>query len=173
LRPPQRAARRQEVGGMIRTTITIDESLAQEIDRYVASANVSNRSEAIRDLVRRGLSAMPQTPAGADCIGVISCTVDQSMPELSRRLREARMGRHSEIMFAASVPINHHETIDLAVVRGSADRVGDYARSLFLERGVRHGALALTPTLVEVEHHAHAEGETPHAHVHIKVREGF
>lgn len=158
---------------MIRTTITMDESLAQEIDRYIASAKVGTRSEAIRDLVRRGLNAMPATPASADCIGVISCTVDQSMPELSRRLREARMGRHSEIMFAASVPINHDETIDLAVVRGSADRVGDYARSLFLERGVRHGALALTPTRVEVEHHAHSDDEAPHAHVHIKVQESF
>jgi CopG family nickel-responsive transcriptional regulator len=83
------------------------------------------------------------------------------------------MGRHSEIMFSASVPINHDETLDLAVVRGSAGRVGDYARGLFLERGVRHGALALTPIRVEVEHHAHSREEEPHDHVHIRVQEGF
>ena len=158
---------------MIRTTITIDPDLALEIDRYIARANVANRSEAIRELVRRGLNAIPEPDAEADCIGVVSCTVDQTRPELSRRLREARMGRHSEIMFSASVPINHDETLDLAVVRGSAGRVGDYARTLFLERGVRHGTLALTPIRVEVEHHAHSHDEEPHDHVHIRVQEGF
>lgn len=158
---------------MIRTTITMDEALALEIDRYVAHANVANRSEAIRDLVRRGLNTLPEPEAGADCIGVVSCTTDQSRPELSRRLREARMDHHNEIVFSASVPINHQETIDLAVVRGSAHRVGDYARALFLERGVRHGHLNITPIRVGLEHHAHSDNEDPHEHLHIRVREGF
>lgn len=158
---------------MIRTTITLDPELAAELDRYIARAEVANRSEAIRDLVRRGLNAMPQPDAEAECIGVVSCTTDQSRPELSRRLREGRMGRHSEILFSASLPINHHETLDLAVVRGGVGRVGDYARALFQERGVRHGALALTPVRVEVEHHAHSDDEEPHAHTHLRVQEGF
>jgi CopG family nickel-responsive transcriptional regulator len=158
---------------MIRTTITIDPELAQELDRYISHANVSNRSEAIRDLVRRGLNAIPEPEPAAECIGVVSCTTDQRRPELSRRLRESRMGRHNEIMFSASVPINHHETLDLSVVRGSAARVGDYARALFLERGVRHGSLALTPIRVEIEHHAHSSDEEPHEHVHLRVQEGF
>ncbi len=44
---------------MIRTTITLDEDLVTELDRSIARANVANRSEAIRDLVRRGTGALP------------------------------------------------------------------------------------------------------------------
>jgi hypothetical protein len=51
----QQAAER----GMIRTTITLDEDLVTELDRSIARANVANRSEAIRDLVRRGTGALP------------------------------------------------------------------------------------------------------------------
>jgi len=157
---------------MIRTTITIDEDLAVELDRYIAGANVANRSEAIRDLVRRGLSALPLPGAEADCIGVISCAVDQSMSELSRRIRMSRMGRHDEIMFTASVPVNHSETIDIVIVHGPVERVGDYARELFQERGVRHGALSLTPVEEETEFHAHGD-EVPHNHSHIRIRGSF
>lgn len=157
---------------MIRTTITLDEDIAEEIDRYIATANVANRSEAIRDLVRRGLNALPQPQAEAECIGVISCAVDQSMAELSRRMRVARMGRHDEIMFTASLPVNHSETIDIVIVHGQVRRVGDYARALFQERGVRHGALTLIPVAEVIERHAHGD-EPPHLHSHVEIRNSF
>lgn len=157
---------------MIRTTITMDEDLAQVLDRYIESANVANRSEAIRDLVRRGLNALPPEDAEAECIGVISCSVDQSMSELSRRIREARMGRHDQIMFTASVPVNHSETIDIVIVRGAVARVSAYARELFQERGVRHGSVALTPVSEKVEFHAHGD-EEPHSHSHMKIMNSF
>lgn len=157
---------------MIRTTITIDTDLAAEVDAYATGARVANRSEAIRDLIRRGLNALPQPEPTAGCIGVMSCAVDQSMPELARRLRETRMGRHDEILFTASVPVNHQETIDIAVVRGPVGRVGQYARALFLERGVRHGALALIPVVEETQHHAHGD-EPARPHSHVKVQSSF
>lgn len=157
---------------MIRTTITIDEALAAEIDRYAADANIANRSEAIRDLVRRGLNALPTPDPGADCIGVVSCAVDQTLPEPARRLREVRMGRHDEILFTTSVPVNHSETIDIAIVRGTVGRVGEFARGLFQERGVRHGSLSLTPVSEEMEFHSHGSGPA-HAHAHMRVQDSF
>ena len=157
---------------MIRTTITLDDDLAKALDDYIAAAPVANRSEAVRDLVRRGLSALPPTDHDADSIGVISCAVDQSMTELSRRIREARMGRHDEIMFTASVPVNHSETIDIVIVRGNVGRIGAYARELFQERGVWHGSVALTPISEEIEVHAHG-AEAPHPHRHVKIRTSF
>ena len=157
---------------MIRTTITLDPELAQALDAYIQTANVANRSEAIRDLVRAGLNALPPSDAQADCIGVISCAVDQSMSELSRRIREARMGRHDEIMFTASVPVNHYETIDIVIVQGLVARVSTYAKELFQERGVRHGNVALLPVSEHVETHSHGD-EAPHSHSHIRVNQSF
>ena len=158
---------------MIRTTITIDPELAAEIDRHIGRAGVANRSEAIRDLVRRGLNALPVEEPSSGCMGVITCSVDQTMPGLSRRLREGRMDRHDEIVFSASLPVNHRETLDIAVLRTTVGRVDDYARSLFVERGVRHGAVALTPVTVETLHHAHGPDDEPHSHTHLRVDQTF
>ena len=40
---------------MQRVTITIDEDLVAELERYMAARGYANRSEAIRDLARSGL----------------------------------------------------------------------------------------------------------------------
>ena len=50
---------------MQRTTIAIDDELAAALDAYMDSTGAGSRSEAIRDLVRRGLSARPEAPAEA------------------------------------------------------------------------------------------------------------
>lgn len=157
---------------MIRTTITIDEELAAGIDAYIQRSAVVNRSEAIRDLVRRGLAAGEEKDPGSQCIGVISYTMEQTMPGLAKRVRDLRLSRHDEIAFVASVPVSHQETIDIAVLKGTVERVGDFAAQLFLEKGVRHGGVVLTPVEVEVMHHAHDDGE-PHAHQHLRVQESF
>lgn len=49
-------------------------------------------------------------------------------------------------------------------------RVKDWAWSLFLERGVRHGAVALTPIAEVTGHHAHGD-DAPHAAEHLRVPE--
>lgn len=157
---------------MIRTTITIDEELAQELDAYIARSAMQNRSEAIRDLIRRGLSVEPAAEPDQGCFGVVSYAVDQTMPGLAKRIREGRMARHNEVIFQTSIPINHRETIDISVLRGTFARVSDYAAQLFLERGVRHGIAGLVPVEEQIEVHAH-EGEEAHSHPHLRVQQSF
>lgn len=158
---------------MIRTTITIDEDLTSEVDSYMERSGASNRSEAIRDLLRRGLSSLPIERDEAPCVGIISYTVNQTIAGLSKRIRETRMNRHDEVIFTSSVPINHTNSIDIMVMSSSVQRVNDYAQSLFLERGIKHGVVALTPVQEELQHHSHDDDDEPRAHVHLKVQESF
>ena len=51
---------------MQRITITIDEDLATRLDAHVEAMGASNRSEAIRDLIRRGLSMRTDGPTEAN-----------------------------------------------------------------------------------------------------------
>ena len=157
---------------MIRTTITMDEELTAELDAYIEKSGAFSRSEAIRDLVRRGLNAIPNQETRQPCIGVLSYTIDQTIPGLVKKLRLARLDRHDEFIFTASIPVDHSSTIDLAVMKGAVGRVNEFAQSLFLERGVRHGIVALTPIEEVAGHHSH-DGAEPHAHAHIRVSETF
>ena len=159
---------------MQRTTIAIDDDLAAALDAYMDGTGAGSRSEAIRDLVRRGLSARPGAPADAPCFGVVSCTIDQSVRNLASRVPQGRLDRHDQAVASLSIPIDHTTSIDVTLMRGPVGDVSSYAERLFLERGVMHGTLNLIPVAEDTSAHAHEEGfASNHTHTHLRVRSGF
>lgn len=156
---------------MQRITIAIDDELAAALDAFMVGTGAGSRSEAIRDLVRRGLSARPEAPADAPCFGVVSCTIDQSVRNLAARVPQGRLDRHDQAIASLSVPLGHTTSIDVTVMRGLAGDVAAYAEALFLERGVMHGALSLIPVAQDTAAHAHPGAGSDHTHV--RVRSGF
>ncbi|MGD9916610.1 MAG: nickel-responsive transcriptional regulator NikR [Paenirhodobacter sp.] len=156
---------------MQRMTMTIDDDLVAGIDAFMAETGALSRSEAIRDLVRRGLAARPQAPEKAPAFGVVSYVVDPSVRNLAARLPQGRLDRHDQTIAALSVPLDHSSALEVAVMRGAAGTVRAYAEALFCERGVMHGSLGLIPVLEEK--HSHSHGGQGHVHTHLRVLPSF
>lgn len=157
---------------MQRITIALDDALVDDLDAHLNAIGASSRSEAIRDLVRRGLATIPGAPQSAECYGVVSCAIDQSVRNLASRVPQSRLDRHDQTVASLSVPLDHSTSIDVAVMRGNVADVTSYAEALFLERGVMHGALGLVPVARDTVTHMHGDGSS-HAHTHLKVKSSF
>ncbi|WP_085835208.1 nickel-responsive transcriptional regulator NikR [Aquimixticola soesokkakensis] len=157
---------------MQRTTITLDDALAGEVDAYLRDTGGHSRSEAIRDLLRQALRARHAGPQEAGCVGVMSYVVDQSVRNLAARVPQSRLDRHDQTVASMSVPLDHSTMVDVVVMRGRVVDVQSYAEALFVERGVMHGTLGLIPVVEDAVEHVHNEGP-PHSHSHIKVQSGF
>ena len=72
---------------MQRVTITIDEDLVAELERYMAARGYANRSEAIRDLARSGLQQHAMQAAGRQqCLAALIYVYDHHQRELPKRL---------------------------------------------------------------------------------------
>jgi len=72
---------------MQRVTITIDDDLVAELERYMAAHGYANRSEAIRDLARSGLQQHAMQAAGRrQCLAALIYTYDHHQRELPKRL---------------------------------------------------------------------------------------
>jgi CopG family nickel-responsive transcriptional regulator len=155
-----------------RTTITIDDDLASDLDAYMQTTGAVSRSEAIRDLVRRGLASGRTGPPDATCFAVISCAIDQSMRNLAARVPQSRLDHHDQTVSALSVPLDHKTSIDVTLMRGRVGDIASYAEALFVERGVMHGALSLIPVVEDGVNHVHNQGST-HEHTHLRIKSGF
>ena len=156
---------------MQRITITLTDDLAAELDRFMADSRARNRSEAIRDLVRRALLNRPDAPEAAPCLGVLSFTADHSLRNLGARLAQGRLDRHDQTLAALSVPLDHQTSLEVAVMRGKLHDIRSLAEALFLERGVMHGHAALIPVVEDGPHHAHDHGDDhgiPHQHIRVQ-----
>ena len=152
---------------MKRITMTLDDDLLTAVDAHMDASGATNRSEAIRDLVARALA--PAAPADAACLGVVSYTVDPDMRDLARKIPQVRQDNHDRFTAALSVPVDHSTSVEVAVLKGSVAEVEAIANALFLERGVRHGRLALVPLVVDDAPHAHGNG-APHRHAKVVNR---
>ena len=157
---------------MQRITIAIDDELAAGLDEHMRSTGSSSRSETIRDLIRRSLAARPSGPANAQCFGIVSCAIDQSVRNLASRIPKGRLARHDQTVSTLSVPLGHTTSVDVTVMRGPLADIAAYAEALFLERGVMHGGVRLIPVAEETDHHSH-DDVASHTHAHLRVRHGF
>jgi CopG family nickel-responsive transcriptional regulator len=155
---------------MERITIAVDDELVERLDAHMEATGSTSRSEAVRDLMRRGLLSRPSGPPDAQCFGIVSCAIDHSVRNLGSRVPKGRLERHDQTVSTLSVALRHTTSIDVTIMRGQLADIADYAETLFLERGVMHGGVRLIPVAEDEDHHSHDDGTR---HGHLRVRHGF
>ncbi len=150
---------------MQRVTLTIDDALLEALDAHAARHGYANRSEALRDALRRALLTpdAPEAPAGAEdaarCYATLSYVYDHEKRELARRLTQVQHGHHDLAVASMHVHLDHDTCLEVAVLRGPAGALRRLADSVVTQRGVRHGHLQVLPA-GEAADHTH-----PHPHL--------
>jgi CopG family nickel-responsive transcriptional regulator len=153
---------------MQRVTITLDDDLVAEIDAFMLARGYSNRSEAMRDLTRAGLTEMQAgSTANGPCVGALVYVFDHERRELARRLTSVHHHHHGLSLATTHVHLDDDTCLEVALLRGAADEVRHLADHVIAERGVRHGRLVIVPTEPgEGGHHHDHDDEDGHGHTH-------
>lgn len=140
---------------MQRITITLDEDLLQAVD--AASPPGGNRSETIRDLLRAGLrQAEAERPPEGRCAAAIAYVYDHHRRELPERLTSAFHDHHDLSVATLHVHLDHHNCLEVAVLKGEGAEIRRFAEAVTGQRGVRHGRL-LVVAPEATGHHHHGE----------------
>ncbi len=144
---------------MQRVTITIDDDLVEEIDAFMTSRGYANRSEAIRDLARSGLSQTNLEVAhGRDCVATLSYVYDHAARELPKRLTQEFHDHHGIAQATLHVHLDHDTCLEVTVLKGKSTEVKAFADRVIAERGVRHGHITFMPADSNV-HPRHVRGQ--------------
>jgi len=152
---------------MQRVTITIDDELDAELDRFMGAHGYANRSEAIRDLARAGLQqAAVEIGGPRPCVAALIYLYDHEARELPKRLTRDYHDRHDLAQATLHVHLDHENCMEVTVLRGRGADVQKFADRIIAERGVRHGRVVYLPADGS---HVHGRGEThshgePHSH---------
>ena len=131
---------------MQRITITLDDDLVTELDRFMSGRGYQNRSEAIRDLVRGGVQqATEQGHPDADCAAAVVYVYDHETRELPKRLTR-NYHNHTDLSVATfHIHLDHDSCMEVTALRGRTVEVRHFAEQVIAERGVRHGKIVLVP----------------------------
>lgn len=151
---------------MQRVTITIDDDLGVELERYMAAHGYANRSEAIRDLARSGLQQHAVQAAGREqCLAALIYVYDHHQRDLPKRLTSDFHDHHDLAQATLHVHLDQESCMDVTILKGPGEKVQKLADRVIAERGVRHGQVVYLPATV------HAHMSTLHKdHAHGRAR---
>lgn len=150
---------------MQRLTISLDDSMAEAIDEFMSRNGYSNRSEAIRDLVRDGIvRSQSQTLNSEDCIAAVSYVYDYNGRDLAMRLDRAQHEHHDLTVSSMRARLDHHHCMEVTLLKGKTEAVRKLAETTLAERGVRFGQVNLVPIRTSGHEHSHGEHGDTHQH---------
>jgi CopG family nickel-responsive transcriptional regulator len=128
-----------------RFTISLDEKLLDDFDDYIRQQKYVNRSEAIRDLIRSSFVAK-EWQADKDVVGVITMIYDHHQHQLQEKVTEIQHDYHHQIVSATHVHMDHHNCLEVIIIKGKAGAVNELADRIRSLRGVRNCNLAMSTT---------------------------
>ena len=146
------------MGDLVRFGVSAEEELMVNFDRLSASKGYSNRSEALRDLMRDALvqARLEEFPDAADVLGSLTLVYDHHARELAERMNEIQHERHELVVSVLHVHISHDDCLEVVALRGKARDVRELANALLSLKGVKHGKLFLTLPTREIVAHGRA-----------------
>ncbi len=160
---------------MERFTISLDVDLAVEFDKLIKARGYSNRSEAVRDMLRSQLESFRRERGEArHCVANLSYVFNHHERDLAERLTQLQHDHHNLSVSAMHAHLDHEHCIESLILRGPSAEVRDFADILIAQRGVRHGQLNMVAVEIDKDRHAHPHGDHEaghtHRHEHIKPK---
>jgi CopG family nickel-responsive transcriptional regulator len=151
----------QTMAELTRTGVSIEEDLLQQFDELIARRGYSNRSEAIRDLIRESL-VTDAVNENKTVVATLSLVYDHHLPNLGQKLTEMQHHAHGAVLAATHVHLDDVNCLEVIIMKGNSKEIRQLADHMLSLRGVKHGKLVMTTTADE-QRHAHGKA---HAHNH-------
>ena len=135
------------MGKLVRFGVAMDEELLESFDALVARRGLgTNRSEAVRDLVRDALVNAEWDEPDDEIVGTITMVFDHHANDLTEKLDSVQHAHHDKVISAMHVHLDAHNCLEVIVVRGASAHIRRIAETLIGTKGVKHGKLVTTTT---------------------------
>ncbi len=146
---------------MHRITITIDESLAADVDALVRSKGYESRSEAMRDIVRAAVERWRQDEDMAEhCVTAMSYVFDRRIRSLAARLLELEHEHHDLVVSSTTLRMDHVYSLVTVMFRGKTEDVRKIADRIGNQRGVTFAEI----NVIGVRRNDHHDRAGAHQH---------
>jgi len=124
--------------------VSIEPDLLKKFDKMINKEGYSNRSEAIRDLIRKDLITEKNQNPNAKAIGTLTMIYDHHTGNLTNRLLNLQHNHHSEILSTTHIHVDHHNCLEVLVLKGKIGSIQKLADNIRALKGIKHGELVIT-----------------------------
>ena len=133
------------MSALVRFGVSLEAKLLSAFDRFIARKKYSNRSEAIRDLIRNELVEQ-EWGDNKETVGTITLVYDHHRADLQEQLTEFQHQFTQLIIANTHVHLDHDHCLEVIIIRGKSSSIRNLAHLLIGTKGVIHGRLTTTTT---------------------------
>jgi len=132
------------MGVVTRFGVSLEETLLQHFDRLIRRKGYTNRSEALRDLIRESLVREQWDLGTTETVGTLTLVYNHEVRELADKLTDLQHEYFRMIVSTLHVHLDPHHCLEVLVLRGPANELKTIADRLIGTRGVKHGTFSAT-----------------------------
>lgn len=129
-----------------RISVSLPESLLDELDAMVQRRGYQSRSQAVAALTRDGLVEFATQLGTESVAGTINLVYDHTQKGLQSRLAAIQHRYYLMVVTSMHVHLEDHNYMEVLLVQGPAQKLRELADALITTRGVKQGKLTLTAT---------------------------
>ncbi len=130
---------------LVRFSVSIEKPLYNLMQKLVAKNRYANRSEFIRDLIRKRF-VEEEWKSNEEAIGTVTLIFDHHKRQLSERLLDLQHDHHQNILATTHVHLDHDMCVETILVKGRAREIEKLTNLLRREKGILHASLSLGST---------------------------
>jgi CopG family transcriptional regulator, nickel-responsive regulator len=136
---------------LVRFGVSIPDDLLDKFDVLIAEKGYTNRSEAIRDLIRDRLVEDEWSASEHEVVGTVTVVYNHEQSDLAQKLTQIQHRQHELVVSSLHVHLDQHNCLEVLIMRGRSEDVKKVGQLLISTRGVKHGKITMTTTGQELD----------------------
>ena len=124
--------------------VSIEPDLLKKFDKIIKKKGYANRSEAIRDIIRKNLITERTEDPNSEAIGTLTMIYDHHAGNLTNRLLDLQHHHHKEILTTTHIHVDHDNCLEVLVLKGKTGNIQRLADNIKSLKGIKHGELVIT-----------------------------
>jgi CopG family nickel-responsive transcriptional regulator len=130
---------------LVRFGVSLEKDLLARFDAHLKGKKYTNRSEAIRDLIRQDLIKR-QWQEGKEVSGTITIIYDHHKRELVNRLMDIQHDFGDIIISTQHIHLDHHNCLEIIALKGRPKAAQELTDTLRAVKWVKHATLCMSTT---------------------------
>jgi CopG family nickel-responsive transcriptional regulator len=122
---------------LVRFGVSLEEDLLVRFDQRIKQRKYTNRSEAIRDLIREELIKKEWTD-NKEVTGAITLVYDHHTRKLVTKVLDVQHDYHTCILSSQHIHLDHHNCFEIIVTKGKSKEIEELYQKLKSIKSVKH-----------------------------------
>ena len=128
---------------VVRYGVSLEPELLRRFDKIIRKRGYSNRSEAIRDLIRKALVEEEISQPEKKIVGVLSIVYDHDFSDITHKLLHIQHSQHSKVRSTMHIHLDEKNCLEVLVVEGKTSEIKSFADRIQSLKGVKYSKMSL------------------------------